>query len=435
MKCFVRSILSVSLAMATMGVNAATLDSIDYFGYFRAGVAKGHEGSMKDSFGSSGFNKNKVGRLGNEFDVYGEFGFGTNVYKDDTKSVYLQTLISYDDTDTNSTRNDSHTSWDSLNLQFRNHFGMGEAVWAGIRNYKKNDFSIDIIDYFYWNRVNTGAGIENMSVGQGKLSVAALHKDFKQTYNDANASGEITSVNTTIDSNQLEILYDKLPVWQGGTLAMGYKFLNADPTSEQQDESIGNHGYSDGHTVMVELKQSLMETGENRTVLQYYADGTAINGVKFNTGDVLDGEVKSGNGWAIRNFGSLPIATDWTLSHAINFATANDIEMWNGDEGDANALSAVARLAYQWNDITRTYVEGGYFEDEKTVNGNDYSRDGAKYTLAQALTIGRSNQAELRMYASYFDSDNSDWDNTNSTFENGTSDDTWAVGVQANVWW
>ena len=54
------------------------------------------------------------------------------------------------------------------------------------------------------------------------------------------------------------------------------------------------------------------------------------------------------------------------LSHAINYAEANDIKQWDGVEGDASAFAVSAKVTYHWTDITRTYVEAGYFEDEKT---------------------------------------------------------------------
>lgn len=64
----------------------------------------------------------------------------------------------------------------------------------------------------------------------------------------------------------------------------------------------------------------------------------------------------------------------------------------------------------------------------------DYDRSGSKYTVAQAWSLGR-NQPELRLYASYFDSDNDNWSDSSHAFEGDDSDDTWVVGVQANVWW
>lgn len=118
------------------------------------------------------------------------------------------------------------------------------------------------------------------------------------------------------------------------------------------------------------------------------ARGSALQGVTFGAADTLNGTVKEGEGWALRNYGTIPVAADWDVSHALNYAAANDVELWNGDKGDASTASVSAKVTYHWSDYTRTYLEMGYFDDKKTVNGTDYDRSGAKYTLAQALSYG-----------------------------------------------
>jgi maltoporin len=76
----------------------------------------------------------------------------------------------------------------------------------------------------------------------------------------------------------------------------------------------------------------------------------------------------------------------------------------------------------------------GYFEDQKSVNGTDYDRSGAKYTIAQALSFGRD-KPEIRLFASHYDSNKDNWDDNTQSFENNLSNNTWAVGIQANVFW
>lgn len=407
-----------------------TLAGIDFYGYFRSGIAAGDNGSMKESVGGS-FQKNKLGRLGNEFDTYAEVGFGKELYNSGSQSVYIQTMINMYDGDTNSNNGDNPFGWENLNIQFRNFLGLGETSWAGVRQYNK--YSIDANDFYYWNNTNVGGGIEKMELGQGKLSMAVLHRDIAQD-NSIAADGELESVDidNLVDSNQLEIMYDSQPLWSGATLAVGYKYLNADASNEQI--SHDNHDYSDGHAFMVLLRQQVSGTGFNDTVVQYYIDGSALQGVTFGSADTLNGTVKSGNGWAVRNYGTIPLAEDWDLSHAVNYATANDIQLWDGRNGDGSTISVNAKVTYHWSDYTRTYLELGYFDDEKTVNGTNYDRSGGKYTLAQALSYGRD-KPEIRVFASYFDSNNDNWDNTGNVFENGRSNDTWAIGLQANVFW
>lgn len=434
MKVFVRSVLSVALSMAAMNAMAMEVtDKFDFFGYARGGVFTGAEGSMEDSVGGSDFNKNKVGRFGNEFDNYAEVGFGADLYAEGDKSVYTQMMFNMWDGDTNSNASDNNFGWENMNIQFMNFLGMDENIWAGIRQYNSNEHYIDNIDYYYWNGTGFGAGIEGMQVGSGKMSIAVLHRDFDGHTLDR-TSGEASE--DVINAHNLEFMYYDLPVWDGGKMAFGYKFLNADANEDQQDAidppNDGND-YADGHALLLELNQELVNDGWNRTVLQYYVDGAALQGVTFGSADTLNGTVESGWGYALRNFGSIPLNAYWDLSHVINYAAAEDIVLQTGEEGDASTISLSAMLTYHWSDITRTYFEAGYFDDQKTVDGNDFDRSGSKLTLGQALSWGRG-EPEIRVFASYFDSSSEDWDE-NQGFEMGQSDDTWAVGVQANLWW
>lgn len=405
-----------------------TLAGIDFYGYFRSGMgASDGGGSMKDATGGS-FEKNKLCRLGNEFDTYAEVGFGKELYRSGSQSVYIQTMINMYEGDTNSSH-ENKFGWENMNIQFRNFMGLDETTWAGIRQYNK--YSIDANDYDFWNHTNVGGGIEKMSLGQGKLSVAFLHRDIDEDLS-AFAEGEVDA-QQLIDSNQLELMYDSQPLWDGATLAVGYKYLHADANDEQVERA--NHDYVDGQTAMVVLKQQIFDKGVNNTVIQYYGKGSALQGVTFGAADTLNGTVKEGEGWALRNYGTIPVAADWDVSHALNYAAANDVELWNGDKGDASTASVSAKVTYHWSDYTRTYLEMGYFDDKKTVNGTDYDRSGAKYTLAQALSYGRD-KPELRVFVSHYDSDRDNWtDASESSFNNGLDNDTWAVGIQANVFW
>ena len=435
MKIFYRSILSISLAMAGMNAMAMEVtDKFDFFGYARAGVfSSSGDGTMKESFGGTDFQKNKLGRFGNEFDVYAEVGLGADLYQEGDKKVYTQMMFNMWDGDTDSDTTNEF-GWENMNIQFMNFLGMNENVWAGIRQYNKG-YVIDMNDFFYWNGTGIGAGIEGMEVGPGKMSVAILQRDFAgQKYDeDGIYVGGNDANQDSINANNFELMYYDLPLWDGGKLALGYKFLQANATNDEI-ENIGEQDYADGHAVLIELHQALANNGWNRTALQYYADGSALQGVTFGKAQDLNGTVDSGWGYALRNYGNIPMGDDWELSHAINYAAAEDIELQDGTKGDAASFAISAKTTYHWSDITRTYFEAGYFDDEKTEGNSDFDRSGSKLTLGQALSWGRG-QPEIRVFASYFDSDNDNWDDTANAFENSTSDDTWTVGVQANLWW
>ena len=47
----------------------------------------------------------------------------------------------------------------------------GSTIWAGKRFYQRHD--VHMIDFYYWDISGPGAGIENIDLGFGKLSLAA----------------------------------------------------------------------------------------------------------------------------------------------------------------------------------------------------------------------------------------------------------------------
>jgi maltoporin len=47
----------------------------------------------------------------------------------------------------------------------------GSTIWAGKRFYQRHD--VHMIDFYYWDISGPGAGLENVDLGFGKLSLAA----------------------------------------------------------------------------------------------------------------------------------------------------------------------------------------------------------------------------------------------------------------------
>lgn len=79
-----------------------TLAGIDFYGYFRSGMgASDGGGSMKDATGGS-FEKNKLGRLGNEFDTYAKWALVKNYIVQEAVCIYSDVMINMYDGDTNS---------------------------------------------------------------------------------------------------------------------------------------------------------------------------------------------------------------------------------------------------------------------------------------------------------------------------------------------
>ncbi len=167
--------LSVALAAALIAPSAfaatAAIPTIDFHGYMRAGVGVSGDGSEAE------WQKNKLGRLGNESDTYGELELGSEVYKKDDVSFYLDSMVSMvsDGSNDNETtlNDDAQFGLRQLNLQIKGLIpgDPNAVIWGGKRYYQRHD--LHIIDTKYWNISGSGAGVENYTPGAVSLAGSA----------------------------------------------------------------------------------------------------------------------------------------------------------------------------------------------------------------------------------------------------------------------
>lgn len=177
---------------------------LDITGYFRAGYGRSDEGGPLQAFGVPGVAKY---RLGNEAENYGELAFAKTFYPAGVfagKEVgadapvarlnyRLAFVDSYKDYGTSSgTDFSSPEVWGSLSNVIP---GMPDAkVWAGNRFYRRHDIHIN--DFYFWDMSGGGAGIEDVTLGDGKFAFAwigdgaesAIYNQFN-TPDPANMAG------------------------------------------------------------------------------------------------------------------------------------------------------------------------------------------------------------------------------------------------------
>ena len=414
-------------AAVTAALASQAAFAVDFHGYMRAGFGTSDNGAQQV------MNKQRVGRLGNEKDAYGEAQLGQEVYNKDGKSFYVDTMIAFGDDNQGGTWVDN-VAWRQANVQAKNLFGGGETLWAGKRFYQRHD--VHISDFYYWDVSGDGAGVENISVGPGKLSIAAIQADTNGDVGPVDPATGVIS-NERVDSNTFDIRYAGIPLWQDATLELGYDFASAN-TSDLQDVQAHNSGFDpeDGHMVTGELTWA-MSGGFNKTVLQYMAGGLASQAASYGAGNGngLQIAAGSGDGFRIINHGVIALGnSNWELGHQLVYGQSSDATVNGVDGSDHDTFSVVVRPEYLWNDYMKTYVEAGYFKDTVDfANGDSDSTDGTKYTLAQAWSAGRGFWArpEIRVYASYLQQDGAFAADSNGKAQ----DDSFNVGVQAEAWW
>ena len=434
-------------AAVTAALASQAAFAVDFHGYMRSGVGTSDNGSLQT------YSKAKVGRLGNEAETYGEVQLGQEAYNKDGKSFYVDSMFAMTSNGSNDWEGtgtvcnfdakqcsgDSDFALRQFNVQAKGLLGFAPeaTLWAGKRYYQRHD--IHISDFYYWNISGAGAGIEGIQAGPGKVSLAWIRNDrsaadvFGQYTNTGTVANPVYQKNEDLNVNTLDARYAGIPLWQDGSLEVGAMYALVNETEAQKD--LKNDNMKNGVMLTAELTQGIFG-GFNKTVLQYGTEGYSKTMAFYGDGSWYGAEAKDGaDGYRIINWGVIPMGNSWEMGHQLVYGVGN--EMWDGND-KVEAMSAVVRPMYKWDDFNKTIFEGGYFKDKtKSTNGTSVDDSGYKLTLAQAWSAGSSFWArpEIRVFASYLADTEADGSGSKNSFESGTSDDTWQVGVQAEAWW
>lgn len=424
--------------------------SFDFHGYFRAGVGKSSEGPQV------GWNQNRVGRLGNEADTYTELEFGTEVYKVNDVSFYIDSLIQVnsdghkDGEDLND--DDFNVGLRQFNLQIKGLIpGQKDAViWAGKRYYQRAD--IHIIDSKYLNISGSGAGIEYLKAGPGTFSFAWIRMDSEDIdyaldpilgYDPDNWTSWYKD---SVNINYLDARYAGWAPWEGAWTQFSVTVAIPDEPDviaykddKDAQHQIGDIRYDQNTSFMgtIELSQNF-SAGYNKTVLQYANKALAHNVIDFGGGwyDSWN-DTEDASGFSIINTGEVNVTDNFSFTHVLQYGYASDMTEW---EDNHSIIRAVARAGYQLTTYTRLLAEvGSYWEDIEYTDGTDGSMDGQKYTIAYAIAPGKGlmSRPELRVYASYLAANGDEGMKyyIPAAYGNTSDDSEWNFGVQAEAWW
>ena len=160
------------LAVAIGGtLLATTASAVDFHGYARSGIGWTSGGGELTAFSVNGGGSKY--RLGNESDTYAELKLGQELFKEGNQSIYFDSLLAYGGTLHKNDWTETSPALRELNVQFKN-FAEGvlpeATLWAGKRFYQRHDVHMN--DFYYWDISGPGAGVENINLGFGKLSLA-----------------------------------------------------------------------------------------------------------------------------------------------------------------------------------------------------------------------------------------------------------------------
>ncbi|WP_019615795.1 carbohydrate porin [Psychromonas ossibalaenae] len=389
---------AISAALLSANVTAET-SPLEFNGYMRGGVGLGSESGSNPKW-----EVNKVGRLGNENDLYGEFGFKKEVFNDGETSYVVDSMLKYW-AGQDGAGGDVEVA--QFNVQAKGLFEDKDIVlWGGKRYYQRHD--VHILDSYYWDISGTGAGIEHINMGPGKLSMALIQDEVTGDLDDGQ---EITAVIA-------DIRYAGIPLWNRADLEVGVDYNYG---HERNGQSIDA---DDSILLTASITQNL-DAGFNKTILQAATAGYAEQMTGYGSGNGIKRDVNDNDasGYRIINWGVISLSDDIEFGHSVLFAAAGDVD---GTDTDDTLFSAVARPMYKWTEKMRTIVEVGGF----TQTINDIDGAGSKFTVAQAWVpqVGFWSRPEIRVFASYMN------DYENETAFNGADSEV-SVGMQAEAWW
>ena len=414
--------LAVAVIATSSMLSAAQAVTVtpNFGGYVRAGLDHAQHGKY-DSW-----NKTKVGRFGNESDIWSELALGASITGPSDAIFGVQTRFAYEN-DAKAEGKSSKVYLDEVYGTVKNVFSFSKdaTIWAGKRYYHREQ--TEIMDYKWYQIEGIGAGIEYIDVGPGKLSFAWFGRnDANFSYNkrdNVDKAKDYTDQNDLNDYNKTDIELEKydleygMTLWEGSWLNLRGTLLRPQQDDNNYMELVDKPKISNTKILAASLGTSY-GIGYCTTVAQYIGGPTASS--TFGNGSYIDYwnkakdpniyNVEKFNGihrWQFLNYGDMKIG-DFGLAHSLYYTVASGFEGTGTDKESDKAFSFAVRPYYKLTDVTKIAAELGFFtETTKYQNGESKNNKGQKVTLAYVLSPDAGDwksRPELRFYVTYLHS-------------------------------
>ena len=434
--------LPVAVAVAA-GIMSAQAMAVDFHGYARSGIGWTGSGGEQQCFQATGAGSKY--RLGNECETYAEIKLGQEVWKEGDKSFYFDTNVAYSVAQQNDWEA-TDPAFREANVQGKNliEWLPGSTIWAGKRFYQRHD--VHMIDFYYWDISGPGAGIENIDLGFGKLSLAATRsQEAGGSY--IFTSNDIYSKYKDTANDVFDVRLAGLETNPDGVLELGVDYGRANKTDGY---SFADGATKDGWMFTAEHTQSMLK-GYNKFVVQYATDAMTTQGKGLSQGSFTgndydkDAEIgavdnkinNNGDMWRVLDHGAI------SLGEKVDLMYVGMYQNIDRDDGNGTKWWTVGvRPMYKWTPIMSTLMEVGYdnVKSQKTGDTNNQY----KITLAQQWQAGDSiwSRPAIRVFATYakwdekwgYDNGIAYKDTSAKTYSRGDNDE-WSFGAQMEIWW
>ncbi|MGL5522995.1 MAG: carbohydrate porin [Aeromonas veronii] len=415
-----------------------------YSGYFRAGWGTSTNGIPQDwAIGS-------LGRFGNEYTNWFDLILKQRVYQEGDKSIQAIIQLDGNVTQRNTSgwfgdapfpENENKLQFSDMYLATKGFlpFAPEATFWVG--RHALPFFEIQMLDWkSHKSGSSAGVGIENMAVGNGKLDVSLTREDLDV------AAKPPFSQNKSANTNQVEIRYRDLPLWQNAGLSLSGKYMAGNKSESQKAGETQGAYYDlkDAWMTSAIVRQGLDRGGFNEFTLQVANNSIASNFADFRFSNpqtdqngLYWGDHDNGMAYRLISQGEANLSENIILTNALVYSIGRDVYSYDtGADTDFDSFRAVLRPAYIWNDNHQTGVEVGYFkQNNKDEQGDKLTESGIKTTLYHALKVSKSiltSRPEIRFYGTWTRVLDNELDGFSFA---DNKDDQFAVGVQGEVWW
>lgn len=400
--------LFTALALAGVAGSALAAPPIEFSGYFRAGVGVNARGGNQVCFGLA--NADTKYRLGNECDYVVEPTFDAKLAEYEGSDWHVRVMPSvYKGWDSGNAQNNGNGP-DQLTTRFGQIYAYGQnisqlangRVWAGRRFY--NRLQTGINDQFLENNDGNGAGVEDMDLGIGKLSVAFMMDPNNDAYNNRMSLPiRMTGIKTVPNG--------ELSIYVTPSKQLKTENQTTTPPSDPADQPNG---------LAVGVYQKL-----SGTIL----GGDTLFGVKSDKfGDLKNTRVVFQQG-----FGFGGTAVDFITEYRVRKNTGNTGNKW---------FTIGARTDTHLSGPFRFLAEVGH--DQVKPDGGGAKQNLTKGTLAVAASAGKEagSRPTVRLFVTH-----AIWNDavrtagagglssTNARQVFGDKKSGTSVGVQAESWW